>query len=63
MFGPMIFRQVERFRRSRARNLPHPQAQPQQRRAVKQKPVEEEVEYVEEDFVPEEDEFVDPINN
>jgi len=66
MFGPMIFRQVQKFQRNRSRKVAAPQQrQPerparQQSEAKNQKPVEEV--YYEED-IPEEGDFVDPINN
>ena len=66
MFGPMIFRQIQKFQRSRSRQVAAPQ-QRQQRRVVqqqqpqnkKQQPVEEE--YFEENL-PDEGDFVEPIN-
>lgn len=66
MFGPMIFRQIQKFQRNRPRQVAAP-PQRQQQRPVQQPaqkkdqpPVEEQ--YYEED-IPEEEEFVDPINN
>jgi len=68
MFGPMIFRQIQKFQRSRSRQIAAPQ-QRQQKRPVQQQqqpqnktqqPVDEQ--YYEEDL-PEEGEFVEPINN
>lgn len=61
MFAPMIMREVNKWRSRRPRTLPQPDQR--RRKKVKQEapPPEEEIIY-EEEF-PEEDEFVDPINN
>jgi len=59
MFGPMIFRQIQKFQRSRQRQVAAPQPSRQPARKT-QAPVKEE-EYYEEEL-PEEDDFVDPIN-
>lgn len=61
MFGPMIFRQIQKFQRSRSRQVVAPQQPQRQPKRQNQAPVQEE-EYYEEEL-PEEGDFVDPINN
>ncbi len=73
MFGPMIFRQIQKFQRNKTRQVAAPQQrqpertvrqQPQNKKQQpqnkNQQPVEEA--YYDED-IPQEGEFVDPINN
>lgn len=60
MFGPMIFRQIQKFQRSRQRQVAAPQQPRRRPQPQANKPVQEE-EYYEEEL-PQEDDFVEPIN-
>jgi len=66
MFGPLIFRQIQKYQRRRPKQVAAPPSRQPVRKVQNQTqnktqhPIEEE--YYEED-IPDEADFVDPINN
>ena len=59
MFGPMIFRQIQKFQRRRPKQVHAPQQPQRQTERTNQVPVQEEAQYEE---LPDEGDFVEPIN-
>jgi len=63
MFGPMIFRQVQKFQRNRSRQVAAPQQRQPTRQAQQPQTQQQQPQAKNQENIPEEGDFVDPINN